>query len=122
MLSPFDVHPTDAVLDDDGEFERERRVVGETVRHRQREHVAVAVLVLEAFAGQRRAAGGAAEQEPARAAVGSRPDQVADPLESEHRIEDEERDRVDTVASHRRCPAAMNDDSDPASLIPSSRI
>jgi hypothetical protein len=52
----------------------------------------VAVLVLQAFAVQRGAAGGAAEQEAARAHVAGGPDEVADALEAEHRVEDVERD------------------------------
>src|SRR5262249_29771163 len=59
--------------------------------------LAVAVLVLEPFAGERGAAGGSTEYEAARARVGRRPDQIANPLEAEHRIEDEERDGVDAV-------------------------
>ena len=59
--------------------------------------MAVAVLVLQAFARQRGAPGGAADQEPAAAHVGGGPDQVADALESEHRVVDEERDRIDPV-------------------------
>ena len=88
----IDVHPADAVLDDDGDLVGERRVVGDDVRHRIGEQMAVAVLVLQPFAGQRRPAGGAAEHEAAGARIGGRPDQVADPLEAEHRIEDEERE------------------------------
>ena len=57
--------------------------------------------MLQPFAGQRRPAGGAAEQEPARARVGRRPDQVADALEAEHRVVDEERNRVDAVGGVR---------------------
>ena len=51
----------------------------------------MAVLVLEALAEQRRAPGGGAEEEAAGAGVGGLPDEVADPLEAEHRIEGEER-------------------------------
>ena len=91
------VHPPDAVLDDHRDLERERRVVRDQVRHGQREQVAVAVLVLQPFTRQRRPAGGAAEQEPARARVGGGPHQVADALHAEHRVVDEERDRVDAV-------------------------
>ena len=65
--------------------------------------MAVAVLVLQPFAGQRRAAGRAAKQEPARARVGGRPDQVADALHAEHRVVDEERNRVDAVGRVGAC-------------------
>ena len=64
--------------------------------------MAVAVLVLQAFAVQRRPSGGAAEQEARAAHVGGGPDQVADPLEAEHRVVDVERNRVDAVGRVRR--------------------
>ncbi len=57
----------------------------------------MAVLVLQALAVQRRASGRAAEHEAPRAHVAGGPDQVADALEAEHRVVDEERDRVDAV-------------------------
>ena len=38
--------------------------------------------MLQAFARERGAAGGGADQEPARPRVGRRPDEVADPLEA----------------------------------------
>jgi hypothetical protein len=63
----------------------------------------VAVLVLEALAGQRRAPGGRAEQEPAAALVAERPDLVADALEAEHRIEDVERDHRHAVSWRTPC-------------------
>jgi hypothetical protein len=64
------------------------------------------VAVLQALARQRLRP--AAEEEPASALVAERPDQVADTLEAEHRIEDEERDRrlahvaYDVAAGERR--------------------
>ena len=59
--------------------------------------MAVAVLMLQAFAVQRRAAGGGAEQKTAGAHVAGGPDQIADPLEAEHRIENVERNHVHAV-------------------------
>jgi hypothetical protein len=59
----------------------------------------VAVLVLQPFAVQRRAAGGATQEEAARAHVARRPREVADPLEPEHRVEDVERDHLHAVSS-----------------------
>src|SRR3546814_14350765 len=50
----------------------------------------MAVFVLQAFAVERGAASGRAEQEPACTLIASRPAQIADALEAEHRIEDEE--------------------------------
>ncbi len=57
----------------------------------------VAVLVLQALASKRCAAGGASNQEAAGTHVGCGPDQVADALEAEHRVINEERYRVDSV-------------------------
>ena len=115
MSSLLLVHPAHAVLDDDRDLEGE----GRDRRPRRfgtvgSEDVAVAVLVLQAFAVQRRAAGGRAEQEAARALVAGRPDQVADALEAEHRIEDEERDHVDAV---RRVRRAGGDEAKPSSPL-----
>ena len=69
----------------------------------------MAVLVLQALAGQRGAAGRAAQQEAAAAHVAGGPDQVADPLEAEHRVEDVERDHVARRGWHTSVPAAMNE-------------
>ncbi len=93
----FPVHPPDAVLDDHRDLVSEGRVVGNQIRHGHRQQVAVPVLMLQPFARQRRAARGAAEQEPARPRIGGRPDEVADPLHAEHRVVDEERNDVDAV-------------------------
>ena len=54
--------------------------------------MAVAVLVLQALAVERGAAGGAAEQEATGAHVARRPGEVVGALEAEHRIIDVERD------------------------------
>ena len=91
------VHAADAVFDDHRDLVGKRRVVRDQVRHGQRQQVAVAVLVLEPFARQGRPARRAAQQEPARARVGRGPDQVADALHPEHRVVDEERNRVHAV-------------------------
>ena len=91
------IHALDAVFDDHGQLVGKRRIVRLAVRHRQRQHVALAVFVLQAFAVERGAAGGAAHHEALHPHVGAGPDQVADALEAEHRIEDEERDHVDAV-------------------------
>ncbi len=70
---------------------------------------------------ERRAAGRRAEQEAAPALVAERPDLVADALEAEHRVEDEERDHVEAVG---RVGGAGGGERaiEPASVIPSSRI
>ena len=97
MFSLLDVHPPQAVVDDHGELVGVGRIVGDAVRHRGGHQLAVAVLVLQAFARERRAAGGGAEQEAARLHVARRPDEVADALEAEHRVVDVERHHVDAV-------------------------
>ena len=87
----LDIHAAHAVVNDHRKFIGKGRVVGDAVRDGRRHQVAVAVLVLQALAVQRGAARRAAEQKAARAHVARRPDQVADALESEHRIVDIER-------------------------------
>ena len=64
--------------------------------------MALAVFVLQALAVERRAAGGAADQEAARTHVAGGPDEIADALEPEHRVEDEERDHLHAVRRVRR--------------------
>jgi hypothetical protein len=85
-------HGGRAVLDDRRDLVGERRVVGAAHRNGRREQQAVAVLMLEPFAHESGAAGRGAEDEAAGAGIGRGPDQVADALEPEHRIEDEERE------------------------------
>ena len=75
----------------DRELVRERGIVGAAVRNRRCDEVAAAVLMLQAFAAERRPARRRADQEAARALVGGGPDQVADALEAEHRVVDVER-------------------------------
>ena len=86
------VHPAQAVLHDHRDLVGEGRVVGDAVRDGRRQHVRVAVLVLQALAVERGAPGGAADQEAAGPRVAGRPGQVADALEPEHRVVDVERD------------------------------
>ena len=97
----LDDHPPQAVLDDHRDLVGERRVVGATVGDDREQHVAVAVLVLQPLAVERRPPGGAAEQEAARAAVAGRPHEVADPLVAEHRVVDVERDHLHAVGAVR---------------------
>ena len=81
----------------------------------------MAVLVLEPFAVHRRPPGGAPEQEAPPPAVRRGPQQVAHPLESEHRVEEVEGNhRLAQVAYE--VAAAVNAAIAPASVIPSSRI
>ncbi len=92
-------HAAHAVLDEGGELERERHVIRAHGRHGHGVQVAVAVLVLEAFAVQRGAAGRRAEHEAARHRIARGPQVVARALEAEHRIEDVKRDH--RLAVHR---------------------
>src|SRR5882762_7892988 len=80
------VHAANAILNDDGDFVGECRIVSEQIGNGQREDVTVAVLMLQAFAGKRGASGGPAEQESASAHVGSGPDEIGDALKAEHRL------------------------------------
>src|SRR5579885_3600090 len=57
----------------------------------------VTVLMLQALAGQSRAARSAPDQKSTRSHVSSRPDQVANPLETEHGVINEEGDSIDAV-------------------------
>jgi hypothetical protein len=91
-------HAAQPILNEDGHLIGVRGVVGATVRNRRGDHVAVAILVLQPFAVERRASGRAADQKSACPHVTSRPDQVADALEAEHGIEREERDHGHAVA------------------------
>src|SRR4029077_6705690 len=71
------------------------------VWHRQREDMAVAVLVLQSFPGKRRASRGSAEQEAARAHVRRGPDEIRDALKPEHRVKNKKWYRVDPVGGVR---------------------
>src|SRR5581483_2697099 len=61
--------------------------------------MAVAVLMLQALPGQSGAAGGATQEEAARAHVGACPDQVSNALETKHRVKDEKWNGIDGVGS-----------------------
>ncbi len=91
------VHLLDALLDDRRHLVGEGRVVGMHGRHDRRQQVRLAVLVLEALSAHRRAPRRAAHQEAPCPRVSRLPDQVPDPLEAEHRVEE-----VD--GQHRRRP------------------
>ncbi len=91
------------------------RVVADDGRVGGREHRRVAVHVLGAFARQRRAASGRTDEEAARELIGSGPDAVAGALESEHRVEDVDRDHRLTVRRVRR--AGGGEGRDGAGLV-----
>ncbi len=96
-----DIHPPDAVSDDDGEFEGKGGVVGLEVGHRVGEEVGVAVLVLESLSVEGGPSGRPADHEAARADVACGPDQITDALHPEHGVEDEEGNGVDAVGGVR---------------------
>ena len=80
------------MLDDRGQLVGEGGVVGLARWHGRGHHEAVAVLVLEALTHERGASGSGPEEEAAGPDVGGLPDEIAHPLEPEHRIEDVEGD------------------------------
>ena len=85
-IALIDQHLAHAGIDDDRHFACEGGIPGLAVRNRGRHQMAAAVLVLQAFAAQRRAPRGGADQEAAGTLVGCRPDLIADPLKAEHRV------------------------------------
>src|SRR5690606_25059764 len=88
------IHATQAILHDDGQLVRERRIVRATIGHDREHQVTVTVLMLQALARERRASGGAADQETARLNVARGPDEIADALEPEHGVIQIERDHA----------------------------
>src|SRR5690606_15374847 len=84
-------HLVHAVMHDHRQLVAVGGVIAAAVGDGAGEDVAVAVLVLQAFAVQRGASGGAAQQEATGLGIARRPGQVADTLEAEHRIEDVDR-------------------------------
>src|SRR5690348_8447858 len=91
------VHAANAITDNDGNFVGKGGIEGVKIGHRVGQELAIAVLMLQAFAGQRGATRSAADQEAARARVAGGPDEVTDALESEHGIKNEEWNRGDAV-------------------------
>ena len=101
------------MLDDGPDLVREGRVVGLHGRVGRGQDKAVAVLMLETLAGEGGASGRRTEQESPGPGIACQPRQVTDPLEAEHRIEDEERHHRDAPvgvagrgcdpARHRSC-------------------
>src|ERR1700687_2502474 len=59
--------------------------------------MAVPVLVLQSLARQSSAASGPSDEKSAAAHVGRSPDQISNPLESEHRVINKEGNRVDPM-------------------------
>ena len=105
VLLFFTVHTLQTVMHDDSNFVSVSRVVRDTVRDSQRLNVAVTIFVLQTFAVQGGTTGSTADQEATRLLVASRPAQIADTLEAEHRVIDVERDHRQIVGAvrGRRC-------------------
>ena len=95
-------HALEAMLHDHRHFVGEGGVVADAVGDGARQDVAVAVLVLQAFAVERGAPRGAAQQEAACLHVARGPREIADTLEAEHRVIDVERDHLHAVVRVRR--------------------
>ena len=79
-------HALEAVVQDDTDFVGEGGVIRHAVGNGVGHDVAVTVFVLQAFAVERGAPRGAAQQEAARLHVARSPGQVANALEAEHRV------------------------------------
>ena len=88
----FLIHAAHTILNDHRQLIGKSRVVRYAVGHGARHDVTVAVFMLQAFAIERRAPGGAAQQKAARAHVPGSPRQITDTLKAEHRVEDVKRD------------------------------
>ena len=85
------IHAANAFLDENGDFIGEGWVVAEQIGDRRADDVRMSVLVLQAFAVEGGAAGGASHQEAAATHVAGSPRQIADPLKTEHRVINVER-------------------------------
>ena len=96
------VHPPQAVVDDVRELVSERGVVGHHSGVGGREKGRVPVRMLQTLSGERRPACGRTDDEALGHLVGCRPEAVAGSLETEHRIEDVERDHRLVVRRIRR--------------------
>ena len=57
----------------------------------------MSILVLQTLAHESRATGGCTQQETAAALIAKSPDHITNPLEAEHRIENEEGDHIHTL-------------------------
>ncbi len=83
-LFTFAVHPSQAILDNDGKFITPAGVVGTQGRNRGGHQLTVAVFMLQSFSIERCAARCTTTQEALHAGVRSTPDQVTNSLEAKH--------------------------------------
>ena len=91
------IHTAQTVLYDNGYFILEGRIVRNTVRDQISLNVAVAVFVLQTLTVQRRTAGSTTQQEAACVHIAGSPCQIANALETEHRVVDVERNHGKVV-------------------------
>ena len=102
-------HALQPVVQDHADFMGEGRVIRHTVWNGVGHDVAMTVLMLQAFTIQGGTSRGATKQEATRLHIASRPSQIADALEAEHRVVHIERHHdavAGGVASSRCNPAA----------------
>ena len=92
VLGTLAEHPCQSALDDVRQLVGERRIVSHHSGIRRRQQQRVTVRVLQALAGQCGAPGGGAQHESAGHLVGGSPEAVPGALETEHRVEDVDRD------------------------------
>ena len=90
LVDLLHVHPLKSAANQYRHLIAERWVVAAATRHRAGQHLAVAIFVLQTLAVERGAARSRAKDEAACANIARQPAQVADALEAEHRVEDEE--------------------------------
>src|SRR5690606_19416436 len=95
-------HAPQAILNDHGQLVRVCGIVGNAVGNERRHDMAMAVAVLQPFAIQCCPPGSAAQQEAACLHVAGGPGQIANPLESEHRVIDVKRNHDAVVTGVRR--------------------
>ena len=93
-LFAFSVHATQAVLNDNSQLIAPGRIICTNCWDSRGHQLAVTVFVLQAFAVQSCSAGSSAAQEALAASISRTPDQVANSLETEHRIVNIERHHV----------------------------
>ena len=91
------IHTAQTVLYDNGYFVLEGRIVRNAVRDQIGLNVTVAVFVLQAFTVQCCTAGSTTQQEAACVHIAGSPCQIADTLETEHRVVNVERNHGKVV-------------------------
>ena len=91
------VHSLDPLANQRRHLVREGWIVGGDVWHGVCDQLRVTIVMLQPFAGERGAPSRCADQEATDARIAALPDLIANSLESEHGVEDVERDRPHSV-------------------------